>query len=197
MKPNVFLETIMCNQGIAHYLSYHQKRLELTLQKCNISAHYNLLDLLTPPDNRQYRCRFIYDDSSYQIEYHPYIPKKITTLRLIHDDTIEYAFKYANRSHLNTLFASREGCDDILIVKNGYITDTSIANIALFINNQWLTPNVPLLEGTTRSRLIDEGKIIPANLNVLDALNAPKIALMNAMIGFIEMENGIIITNKY
>jgi len=64
--------------------------------------------------------------------------------------------------------------------------------LLFFINNQWVTPKAPLLEGTTRSRLIDEGKIIPANISIANALNAPKVALMNAMIGFIEMENGII-----
>jgi len=192
LKSKLFLETIRCDQGIAHHLTYHQQRLNLTLQKFNLHTHYNLSELITPPDGNEYRCRFIYDDSSCQIEYHPYIAKTITTLRLIHSDTIEYSSKYANRNDLNTLFESREGCDEILIVKNGYLTDTTIANIAFFINNQWATPKAPLLEGTTRSRLIDEGKIIPANISIANALNAPKVALMNAMIGFIEMENGII-----
>ncbi|MFH0710400.1 MAG: aminotransferase class IV [Pseudomonadota bacterium] len=193
MKSKLFLETILCDEGVAHHLSYHQRRLDLTLQKFNLTVHYNLSELITPLDETLYRCRFLYDDLHCSIEYHPYTPKKITTLRLIQDNTIEYSSKYANRNDLNTLFELREGCDDILIVKNGCITDTTIANIALFINNQWLTPEIPLLKGTTRSRLIDEGKIIPANISILDALNAPKIALMNAMTGFVEMENGIIL----
>lgn len=192
MKSNVFLETILCNEGVAQHLSYHQQRLDLTLQKFNLHTHYNLSELIAPPDDTQYRCRFLYDDVNYSVEYHPYIPKKITSLRLIQDNTLEYSSKYANRDGLNKLFFARNGCDDVLIIKNNYLTDTTIANIALYINNQWLTPEIPLLEGTTRSRLIYEGKIIPANLTILDALNAPKIALMNAMTGFIEMENGII-----
>lgn len=193
MKPNVFLETILCNEGVAHHLSYHQQRLDLTLQKFDLAAHYNLSELITPPSDAQYRCRFLYDGLHFNIEYHPYIQKKITSLRLIQDNTIEYSSKYANRNDLNTLFELREGCDDILIVKNEYLTDTTIANIAIFINNQWLTPKLPLLEGTTRSRLIDERKIIPANISITDALGASKIALMNAMTGFVEMENGIIL----
>jgi len=183
----------LCDQGVAQHLSYHQQRLDTTLQKFNINTPYILSELINPPDNSLYRCRFLYDESQCSIEYHPYIPKKIASLRLIHDTTIKYSSKYSNRSALDKLFDTRNGCDDILIVKNGYLTDTTIANIALFINNQWLTPEAPLLEGTTRSRLLDEGKIIPARLNVSDALKAPKIALMNAMIGFIEMENGIIL----
>jgi len=183
----------LCDQGVAQHLSYHQQRLDATLKKFNISTSYILSELIDPPENTLYRCRFLYDESQYRIEYHPYVPKKITSLRLIYTTAIEYSSKYSNRSSLDKLFDARNGCDDILIVKNGYLTDTTIANIALFIDNQWLTPEAPLLEGTTRSRLLDEGKIIPARLSVSDALKAPKIALMNAMTGFIEMENGIIL----
>lgn len=193
MKLNAFLETLLCDQKIAQNLSYHQRRLNSTLQKFNIKTHYELSKLILPPDDSLYRCRFLYDAFSYQIQYHLYVPTKITSLRLVHDDTIDYSSKYSDRSVLNKLFEAREGCDDILIVKNGYLTDTTIANIALFINNQWLTPQSPLLEGTTRSRLIDEGKIIPAQLRIADLHRAQKVALMNAMTGFIEMENGTIL----
>lgn len=192
MKPNTFLETIRCDHGVAQYLFYHQKRLDTTLRNLNITANYNLAKLVTPPDDALYRCRFLYDHSQCHIEYLPHTPKNVTTLRLIKDDTIDYSYKYENRSVLNTLFDKRNGCNDVLIVKNGYITDTTIANIAFFIDNQWLTPEVPLLQGTTRSRLMDEGKITPASLNVSDALKAPKIALMNAMMGWFEIDNGII-----
>lgn len=193
MNSKTLLETIRCEDGIAHHLPYHQQRLDKTLQSLGFQAHYPLCELISPPDEQLYRCRFLYDNVSFKIEYHPYLPKKITSLRLIYDDEIVYSSKYAARQSLNLLFEKREECDEILIVKNGYLTDTTIANVAVFIDNQWLTPSMPLLEGTTRSRLIHEGKIIPAPISVSDALNAPKIALMNAMTGFIEMENGIII----
>lgn len=90
------------------------------------------------------------------------------------------------------LFEQRNGCDDILIVKNNLITDTSIANIAFLLDGQWFTPKSPLLKGTTRARLIDEGKIKIAHLRLSDVNNTSKIALMNAMMGWVEMENGII-----
>lgn len=193
MKPNTLLETIRCEGGIAHHLTYHQHRLNASFDTLGISKKYTLSDLITPPDDALYRCRFLYDESHYTVEYHPYSPKKITSLRLIHANTIDYSLKYADRNVLEKLFDTRDGCDDILIVKNGYLTDTTIANISLFIDNQWVTPESPLLAGTTRSRLIDEGKIIPARLSVFDARKASKIALMNAMTGFVEIENAIII----
>ncbi len=192
MKPNTLLETIRCEGGTAHHLLYHQRRLDASLNSLGIDIQYNLSNLIIPPDNELYRCRFLYDELHYTIEYHPYSPKKVTSLRLIHADAIDYSLKYANRNTLQELFDQRDGCDDILIVKNGYLTDTTIANIALFIENQWLTPISPLLSGTSRLRLIDEGKIIPVPLRISDVRNASKIALMNAMTGFVEIENAII-----
>ncbi|MDP3464662.1 MAG: aminotransferase class IV [Sulfuricurvum sp.] len=193
MKPDTLLETIRCEGGIAHHLPYHQKRLETSLRMVGERTSYNLSELIIPPDDALYRCRFLYTALSFSIEFHPYTPKKISTLRLIPDDTINYPCKFAHREALNDLFEQRNGCDDVLILKNNLITDTSIANIALFLDNQWLTPKIPLLEGTTRARLIDEGKISPAHLRASDVHNASKIALMNAMIGWVEMENGIIL----
>jgi 4-amino-4-deoxychorismate lyase len=192
LKPDSLLETIRCEGGRAFHLPYHQQRLNRSLQAIGHTTAYNLSALIIPPDNALYRCRFLYTPTSFSVEFHPYIPRKISTLRLIYADTLNYSLKYVKREPLNHLYDQRNGCDDVLIVKNNYITDTTIANIAFSINNQWFTPKTPLLEGTTRARLIDEGKILPANLTPLDAKNATKIALMNAMMGWVEMENGII-----
>lgn len=105
---------------------------------------------------------------------------------------MHYPLKYTHRDHLNNLFARRELCDDVLIVKDGLLKDSTIANIALYIHGQWLTPKTPLLYGTTRARLIDEGLLLPAVLTPENIPKAQKIAIMNAMVGFVEIENGII-----
>lgn len=188
----MLLETIRCIGGEGLHLAYHQMRLERSLLSLGFKSNYDLNTLITPPDSNLYRCRFIYDSDSYSIEYHPYIPRRFSSLKLIHSDTLEYPLKYANRDSLNTLFEQRGTCDDVLIVKNGLLSDTSIANIALFLDGKWFTPELPILEGTTRARLIAEGLLTPASLAPSDITHSSKIALMNAMIGFIEVENGII-----
>lgn len=73
------------------------------------------------------------------------------------------------------------------------MSDTSIANIAFFDGVKWITPNTPLLQGTTRTRLLDEGKIYEAEISLELIPQFKKIALMNAMVGFIELENGILL----
>ncbi|ADR33178.1 hypothetical protein Sulku_0511 [Sulfuricurvum kujiense DSM 16994] len=188
----MLLETIRCEHKEAKHLPYHQKRLELACQALGITKRYDLKALITPPDEKLYRCRFLYDQQGYSIEFHPYFPKKISSLKLITCDSLEYPLKYADREVLNALFELRAECDDVLIIKNGCLSDTTIANIALQIDGVWLTPDKPLLRGTTRARLIDEGFLTPAPLRPSDIAKATKIALMNAMVGFIEVENGII-----
>ena len=192
MKPDLLFETIRCEAGVIAHLSYHQKRLTASLKCLGSKISFDLQELIHPPSEGLYRCRFVYDTNNYDIEFHPYAPRKIASLRLAFDDTIHYPLKYTHREHLNTLFEGRDGCDDVLIVKHGILTDTSIANIALLIDNRWLTPQTPLLQGTTRARLLDEGILFPAILTPHHIQDADKIAIMNAMMGFVEIENGII-----
>lgn len=187
----MLLETIRCEEGLPLHLSYHQNRLETSLQSLGIDKVYDLKALITPPPNGIFRCRFLYDANHYFIEFIPYTPKKIISLKLIDADEIEYSLKYAERKNLDFLYNHRAESDDVLIVKNGFLTDTTIANIALLIAGKWITPEAPLLMGTTRARMLDEGVIIPAPLRVDDIAKATKIALMNAMIDFLEVENGI------
>lgn len=189
----MFLETILCTEGEAHHLPYHQRRLDSTLQRVGFTRKYVLNRLITPPHTGTYRCRFLYDGLDFTIEYHPYVPKTISSLRALIDDTISYPFKTTERAALDALYRQRNGCDDVVIVRNGFLSDTTIANIALFDGHRWLTPEKPLLEGTTRLRLIEEGTLVPAPLRLDDIASARKIAVMNALIGFVEVENGIIV----
>lgn len=188
----MLLETIRCDLGEALHLSYHQQRLDRSLKQLRCPTCYDLNALISPPDDTLYRCRFVYDSIQYSVEFIPYAPRSVTSLKLVYDDTIEYPLKYSDRENLNTLYKLRGVCDDVLIVKNGLLRDTTIANIALQIDDRWYTPQSPLLEGTTRARLLDEGFLRTAPLTPLDIAKASSVAIMNAMVGFLEVENGII-----
>jgi 4-amino-4-deoxychorismate lyase len=189
----MLLETILCTDGIAQNLRYHQYRLDRSLRQLGFSRSFDLNSLIIPPKEGMYRCRFVYQGFDYAIEYIPYCPKPISSLQLVNDDSIEYPLKYSDRTHLNALFEQRKKSDDVLIIKNGLLTDTTIANVALLINGQWVTPKSPLLEGTTRARLIEMKFLTVAPLTQYDIHKAKKVAVLNAMIGFVEVENGIII----
>ncbi len=182
---NIFLETIKILDGKIFNLSYHQARYEGVLKYFGLGTAQDLSDFITPPQNGLYRCRLIYDTNGFiETTYHHYQKREINSLKILYDDTIEYAIKYANREKLDALFAQREEGDDVLIVKNGLVTDTTIANIAFFDGKRWITPALPLLRGTTRQRLLDEGKIFEEEIRIQDIERFKQVALMNAMIDF-------------
>ncbi|MGA7966190.1 MAG: aminotransferase class IV family protein [Gammaproteobacteria bacterium] len=186
------LETIRCEDGRPAHLAYHQQRVNQSLKELGYNACYDLASRIKTPDDALYRCRIIYDATTFETEFIPYRKRAIRTLQLIQADGIDYALKYADRSALDALFAQRGSADDILIIKNGLVTDTSIANIAFFDGQRWVTPKRPLLKGTTRARLLDEQKIIESEIYLDDLPKFTRFALLNAMIGFEEIKSGII-----
>ncbi len=187
-----FLETILADAGELPYLPWHQQRLEGTLGRHGITAQYRLDEIVSAPARGRWRCRVLYDADGVSVEYLPYVPRIVTSLRLIEAEDIVYRDKTTERQALDALFAAREGADDVLIVQKGLITDTTVANVACLIGGRWLTPASPLLEGTARARLLSEGRLHPADITPDDALGAEKVAVMNALSGFVEVSGGIL-----
>jgi len=183
-----FIETISVQGLKAKNLSYHQSRLNQTISSNFGTDHkIDLQNSITPPDTNFYRCRVIYDTKIIKIEYLPYVMKKLYSFKVL-ESNIEYPYKNTNRAEIDELLSKKEDCDEIIIAKNGLLRDTSIANIAIFKNNRWQSPHVPLLKGTMRAKLLDEKKIITANLTIDDLKKAKRFAIMNAMIGFVELQ---------
>ncbi len=189
---SLLLETLKAVEGTVLHVNYHQARLEYALSYLGLTAHYDLSALLNPPSWGIYRCRVLYDAKNIDITYLPYHKQHVSSLQLIETDTINYNLKYADRSALDALFQQRGRCDDVAIVTNGNLTDTTRANIALFDGMRWYTPKEPLLLGTTRQRLLDLGTIIEKTIPLHTIKNYKKTAIFNAMLGFVELEDGII-----
>lgn len=175
-----YLETIKIDDLKICNLSYHQKRVDNTIG----AEKLDLQEIVKPPVEGLLRCRIVYSLQECKVEYIPYIKRNVQVLKAVFSNTIEYDKKYEDRTALDLLFAQREECDDILIIKNGYVTDTSIANIAFYDGEKWLTPAKPLLAGTTRARLLEEKKILSADIKYEELYKFKKLALMNAMIDF-------------
>ena len=180
-----FLETIKIVDGEIFNLEYHQKRYESVLESLGIKNIQNLEDFINPPAWGLYRCRLVYDKENIEVAYHEYKKREIKSLKLIFENDIEYTQKSTDRKGIEALFKAREEGDDILVIKNLFVTDTSIANIAFQTSSgEWVTPRNPLLKGTTRARLLDEGKIKEADIKVQELRGFSKVALLNAMIDF-------------
>ena len=175
-----YFETIKCEDYEVFNLEYHEKRVAKT-----VCLNLNLQEYIYPPTNELLKCKLIYDENSIlSVEFSTYKKRKLKSFKLVIDDKIDYSKKYLDRKSLDSLYEKKEPCDEIIIIQNGLVTDTSIANIAIFDGVNWLTPKQPLLEGTTRARLIKEGDLIEKDIDVKLLKTAKKFALMNAMIGF-------------
>ena len=180
-----YIETIRCNDYEIFNLSYHEKRIVKTIGK-----NINLEDYIYPINSKLLKCKVIYnEDEVISVSFLEYSKKIIKNFKLIYDDSINYKYKSENRESINQLYLKKENADEIIIVRNHFITDTTIANIAIFLDEQWLTPKVPLLKGTTRQRYLDNLKIKEINITVKMLMNAQKIALLNAMIDFDSINN--------
>ena len=125
------------------------------------------------------RIRYNHKDRNFHFEH--YQIEKIQSLRLVYTDEIDYSYKYSKREKLEGLFAQRGNCDDVLIVKKGKITDSSYANVVFFDGKDWWTPKDPLLKGTCRARLLDQGRIKEAALGVEDLKKFQGLKLINAL----------------
>jgi len=191
------LETIRCENGVLQNLSWHQARLDYSREMLFKSfRRFNLEELVVPEEFKKglCKCRVIYAKDFENVEFSVYHLPKIQSLKLVVNDEIDYHHKFADRSEIQKLFEKRGLADDILIIKNGLITDSSYTNILFFDGEYWLTPAFPLLEGTQRAKLLGQGKIILANISPADLFKFSKARLINAMIRFedeldIDIEN--------
>jgi len=183
-SQSLLLETIKIEEGVVANLPYHQDRCDQSRQTLFKSTDkLDLASIIQPPQTGLYRCRILYADALHSIEYLPYVPKEIHSLKIVPSE-IDYAFKYANREELTALLDAHQEVDEVIIEKDGCLTDTTIANIAFYDGKQWFTPENPLLKGTMRAKLIDEGFLQTKEIKKEDLTNYTQVALINAMIGF-------------
>ncbi len=112
---------------------------------------------------------FLYGKTIELIELNKYRIRSIQSLKIVHHDAIDYQHKYEDRTALANPFGQRCEADDILIIKDGRITDSYYCNIAFRDSDRrWLTPSEPLLNGTKRQRLLEKGLIYKQNIRVDD-----------------------------
>ena len=179
-----FLESICFDGKRFPLLEFHQKRVDRVFQEFYGHTSLRLKDILPSEISEPsiHKVRVLYNDTQHKVEVHPYIRRNSHSLQIVSSDTIEYGQKYADRSELEQLFEQRKIADDILIVKNGLLTDTSYANIALLKNNTWYTPDQPLLPGVRRAKLMQEKQVMPATIRMEDLDQFEQLSLFNAMI---------------
>jgi 4-amino-4-deoxychorismate lyase len=194
----LLFETIQIKNGRAMHLEWHLKRIARSLEYlygCTTpfvppgSADRNGISPLLIEQELEmfslpkeiHKCRLIYTMGIVDIQFIPYTPQKAETFQLLYCDDIDYSHKFLDRADLEELFGKRGQADDIIIVKNSCMTDSSIANLVFFDGKKHVTPDTPLLPGTCRARLLAEGKIFERRITPSDLKHYVSFCTINAM----------------
>lgn len=185
-----FIETLCIEQGEIKNAECHNRRMNETRHRFWGEVPLLRVEEFVSPQGcmPRTRCRLTYGREVESVEYFPYRLRRVESLRLVDGGEVDYRFKWADRSALDRLFARRGEADEVLIVRHGLLTDTSIANIALWNGREWHTPSAPLLRGTHRRRLLEEGVIHEHPIEPACLSDYSCIRLFNAMIHFGEVE---------
>lgn len=188
-------ETIRIIDGRAENLSYHNRRMNGSRKELFGSADaIDLNTVIAVPERHRdgrHKCRVVYSTRVHEVLFEPYPGRAIRSLKIVACDDIDYSHKYTDRESINALFRLRGRCDDILIVKDGRVTDTSIGNIVFHDGSRWITPRSFLLKGTKRDQLISEGIIIEDDIHAQDIAAFTKASPINAMLDLGEVVVGI------
>lgn len=186
----MFLETVCIENRKVQHLRAHTARMQQT------AAHFRFtaptlphLEALLPPELNEgkVKCSIIYHTAIERIRFDIYQPKQITTLKLV-EASPDYAYKFADRSALNNLLLQKGDCDEILICRDGFITDTSYSNVVFQKGSRFFTPHSYLLNGTKRQQLLRSGCISEREISTASLGAYDRVYLINAML---DIEDGI------
>jgi 4-amino-4-deoxychorismate lyase len=183
---SLLLESIRIKDGALFNAHLHNERMNRSRRALfGCGDEIELRDKVRVPEEfcaGLVKCRVLYRTDVERVEFANYTKRTVRSLRIVRSDTIEYAHKYEDKSAIQALLALRDGCDDILIVKRGRITDTSFSNIAFFDGARWVTPAEPLLEGTMRAGLLAEGSLVEEEIRARDLARFQLARCINCML---------------
>ncbi|HXK74959.1 MAG TPA: aminotransferase class IV [Bacteroidaceae bacterium] len=202
MKSPLLLETILVRQGKAPFLQLHEDRVFCTARDYGlpvliaekIVAIFDevIQDYLESDiSHEDYKCRVLYElveDEKVPIIIHevtmtPYTIREINSLQIMDGHHLDYHHKFADRTAINRLVDNRKpDCDDILIVQDGLVTDTSYCNIVFQKDDVLYTPKKPLLAGVRREHLLLSHQVIVKDIYVDQINQYDQVHLINAMI---------------
>ncbi|MBE0675907.1 MAG: aminotransferase class IV [Bacteroidales bacterium] len=183
---SLLLETIRIEEGKVMNFEYHRERMLRSAFALGFrpspSFPGNFIPECSVPPTGINRCRVLYNEGIVSCGVTPYVRKNIGTLKVVEARRPDYQLKYADRRAMDELFVLREECDDVLIVCDGMVTDTSYCNVAFERGGSWFTPASPLLKGTMRQCLLDSGTIAEEEILLAEIGEYSAVRLFNAMV---------------
>ena len=185
-----FIESIKVEDQKIFLTGLHQKRMNETFshfgKECKIDIYSSFINLEHDEDGL-YKFRIEYDlDDNFKTQIVPYAISEHDDFELVIDNEIDYTFKSADRTQFQKL-KNDSGADEIIIIKENRITDTSYSNLLFLKDKTWFTPKTYLLNGVMRQSLLVSKKIKEAEITLDNIKEFSHFQLINALNDFDEM----------
>lgn len=185
-----FIESIKIEDQKAFLLELHQKRVNDTFAHFGSQGSIDLEKIfksLEHDEDGLYKLRIVYDlNRNFKHQMIPYAIPEIENFQLVENNSYDYSFKFEDRKEFEKM-KTKAKTEEIIIVKNNHITDTSYTNILFLKGETWYTPTTYLLNGVMRQHLLKEKKIKEAEITLQNIREFSHFQLINSMNDFDDM----------
>ena len=185
-----FIESIKVEDQKAFLMEFHQKRVNDTFAHFGAQGSIDLEKIfksLEHDEDGLYKLRIVYDlNRNFKHQMIPYAIPEIENFQLVENNSFDYSFKFEDRKEFEKM-KTKAKTEEIIIVKNNHITDTSYTNILFLKGETWYTPTTYLLNGVMRQHLLKEKKIKEAEITLQNIREFSHFQLINAMNDFDDM----------
>lgn len=185
-----FIESIKVEDQEIFLLELHQKRVNQTFSHFGKEGSIDLAKIyknLEHDEDGLFKLRISYDlDKRVRTQMIPYAIPEIQDFQLVENNSFDYSFKFEDRKELDRM-KMKAKAEEIIIVKNNHITDTSFSNLLFLKGKDWFTPNSFLLNGVQRQHLLKQKKIKEAEITLQNIKQFSHFQLINALNDFDDM----------
>ncbi|MCW3160795.1 aminotransferase class IV [Chryseobacterium oryctis] len=185
-----FIESIKVEDQKIYLLDFHQKRINQTFAHFGKEGSIDLEKIyksLEHDEDGLYKLRIVYDlDKKIRTQMIPYAIPEIHSFQLVENNNFDYSFKFEDRKELEKM-KMKSKAEEIIIVKNNHITDTSFSNLLFLKGKEWFTPATYLLNGVQRQHLLKNKKIKETEITLQNIKQFSHFQLINALNDFDDM----------
>lgn len=185
-----FIESIKIEDRNIFLTELHQKRVNNTFSHFGKDGSIDLMKIfenLEHDEDGLFKLKITYDlNKNYRTQMIPYAISEIDDFQLVENNSFDYSFKFEDRKEFEKMKAKAKA-EEIIIVKNNHITDTSFSNILFRKGKEWFTPSTFLLNGVQRQHLLKSKKIKEAEITLQNLKEYSHFQLINAMNDFDDM----------
>lgn len=185
-----FIESIKVEDQEIFLLDYHQKRVDQTFAHFGKEGSIDLgkiYDHLQHDEDGLFKLRIVYDlDKKIRTQMIPYAIPEIEDFQLVENNSFDYSFKFEDRKEFERM-KMRSKAEEIIIVKNNHITDTSFSNLLFLKGKDWFTPSTYLLNGVQRQNLLKHKKIKETEITLQNIKEFSHFQIINALNDFDDM----------